>query len=96
LISCAIREVFEETGLLLDQNRIQFYKIYDDHSRIAQYPDGNTLRVITAVYFINLLDFPVLDTSSKSKELKFFSKDEIMRVKIAETHIPIIKQWYNL
>ena len=96
LISCAIREVFEETGLLLDQNQIQFYKIFDDPSRIAHYPDGNVLRVITAVYFINLLDFPVLETSSESKELKFFSKDEIMQVKIAETHIPIIKQWYNL
>jgi 8-oxo-dGTP pyrophosphatase MutT (NUDIX family) len=95
LVSCAIREVYEETGLSLDKNQLWFYKIYDDPSRIAHYPDGNVLRVITAVYHIKLLNCPILKTSLESKELKFFSKDEIMHIKIAETHIPFIQEYYD-
>lgn len=96
LVSCAIREVYEETGLSLDKNQLRFYKIYDDPSRIAHYPDGNVLRVITVVYYIRLLNCPILITSLESKELKFFSKDEIMHIKIAETHITIIQEYCNL
>lgn len=96
LKSCAIREVFEETGQKLNKKDLQFYNIYDDPSRIAHYPDGNVLRVITVVYITKLLNHPVLKTSLESRELKFFSKDEIMNIKIAETHIPIIQEYYNL
>lgn len=96
LVSCAFREVYEETGLSLDKKQLRFYKIYDDPSRIAHYPDGNVLRVITVVYYINLLNCPILKTSLESKELKFFSKDEIMHIKMAETHIPIIQEYCNL
>jgi len=96
LVSCAIREVFEETGLKINKNQLQYFNIYDDPSRIAHYPDGNVLRVITVVYHIKLFDFPILKTSLESKELKFFSKDEIMRIKMAETHIPIIQEYYIL
>lgn len=96
LVSCAIREVYEETGLSLEKNQLRFYKIYDDPSRIAHYPDGNVLRVITIVYYIKLMNFPILKTSLESKELKFFSKEEIMHINIAETHIPIIQEYCNL
>lgn len=94
--SCAIREVYEETGLGLEKNQLRFYKIYDDPSRIAHYPDGNVLHVITIVYHIKLMNFPKLKTSLESKELKFFSKKEIMHINIAETHIPIIQEYCNL
>ena len=96
LVSCAIREVFEETGLKFDKNQLRFFNIYDDPSRITHYPDGNILRVITVVYHIKLLIYPTLKTSLESKELKFFSKDEIMLLKIAETHMPIIREYCNL
>jgi 8-oxo-dGTP pyrophosphatase MutT (NUDIX family) len=96
LVSCAIREVYEETGLSLNKNQFRFYKIYDDLSRIAHYPDGNVLCLFTVVYHIKLLNFPILKTSLESKELKFFSKDEIVHIKIAETHIPIIQEYCNL
>lgn len=96
LISCAIREVKEETGLTFKKQDLQFYNIFDDPSRITQYPDGNIFRVITVVYHIELLALPVLKISLESRELKFFSKDEIRKLKIAETHIPIIEEFYTL
>ena len=54
LAECAVREVYEETGIKLRENMLELYGIYDDPSRIASYPDGNVLRVITVVYKVYL------------------------------------------
>jgi len=91
LISCVIRETFEETGISLSENQIKLYKFYDDPSRIASYPDGNILRVITVVFETELAYYPNLICSTESRKLQFFSKKEIENVEIAETHIPIIQ-----
>lgn len=93
LLECAAREILEETAMKLDMDRIRFYKIYDDPSRIASYPDGNILRVITVVYKVQLKSEPTLICSTESKELRFFSKEELKNVKIAETHIPILQDY---
>ncbi len=91
LAACAVREVAEETGIVLDETELSFYKIYDDPSRIASYPDGNVLRVITVVYKVRLDDMPKLSCSNESKELRFFSREELSGLRIADTHIPIIE-----
>ena len=93
LAECAVREVYEETGIKLNVSDLLFYKIYDDPSRIASYPDGNVLRVITAVYHLKLEKLPVLTCSDESRELKFFSKKDLTDIKIANTHIPLIKDY---
>ncbi len=93
LSDCAIREVYEETGIHLDKNDISFYKIYDDPSRIASYPDGNVLRVITVVFKVVLKDEPKLICSKESRELRFFTKDELSHIPVANTHIAIIEDY---
>ena len=93
LIECAIREVFEETGIRLSEQNIELYRIYDDPSRIASYPDGNVLRVITVVYRVHMKNCPELVCSIESKELRFCSKDELRKLVIAKTHIPIIEDY---
>ena len=93
LVEGAIRETFEETGLMLLEEQMEFYHIYDDPSRIAGYPDGNVWRIITAVYRARLEELPELICSEESRELRFFSKEELREVKIAATHIPIVEDW---
>lgn len=93
LIECAVREVFEETGIKLDSKNLSFYKIYDDPSRIASYADGNVLRVITVVYKATLTSEPKLKCSSESTELRFFSKEELTDLTVANTHIPIVHDY---
>ena len=68
-------------------------KVYDDPSIIISYPDGNIFRSITIAYKVKLTDEPVLICSEESKELKFFTKDELKSVKIVETHIPILEDY---
>ncbi len=94
LATCAIRETFEETRLNISEDDLVLFKIYDDPSRIASYPDGNVLRVITVVYETELEYLPELVCSSESREIKFFSKEEINNIDLAETHLHIIKDFF--
>lgn len=87
------REVWEETGIRLSDEEISFYDIYDDPSRIACYPDGNILRIITVVYRARLAQLPELVCSAESRELRFFTKEEITRLSITETHWPIVADY---
>lgn len=93
LTDCALREVMEETGITLSTDQLEFIKVYDDPSRIAAYPDGNVLRVITVVYRVCLEQEPTLHCSEESKELRFFSKEDLRDLPIANTHIPIMEDY---
>lgn len=93
LEECAVREVFEETGISLATQDIKLYGIYDDPSRIASYPDGNVLKVITIVYKAELSQCSELICSEESRELKFVSKEELRELEIAKTHIPILEEY---
>jgi len=88
------REVAEETNIILDDEQIKFFKIYDDPSRIIAYPDGNIVRSITISFIAKLNFIPKLKCSEESRELRFFSKDEIDSISIAKTHQQILKDYY--
>ena len=91
LIECAKRETFEETGIVLEDEELAFCKLYDDPSIIISYPDGNIIRNMMAVYKTTLRQMPDLVCSEESRELRFFSKEELKSVKIVETHVPILE-----
>lgn len=93
LAECALREVCEETGIRLSEEEIRLYKIYDDPSLIISYPDGNVIRSIMAVYKTTLAEYPVLICSDESRELKFFTREELRTVPLVETHQPILEDY---
>ena len=93
LMDCAIRETREETSINLDKDMVDLFKIYDDPSIIISYPDGNIYRSIMAVYYVKLLEQPNLVVSKESRELRFLSKTELKKIKIVETHIPILQDY---
>jgi len=47
------------------------------------------------VYRIGLTEQPELVCSEESKELRFFTKEELQNVKIVETHIPILEDYLS-
>lgn len=91
LLECAKRETFEETGIVLGDEELTFCKLYDDPSIIISYPDGNIIRNMMVVYRTTLKEMPKLVCSEESRELRFFSKEELKSVNIVETHIPILE-----
>jgi ADP-ribose pyrophosphatase YjhB (NUDIX family) len=88
-----IREIKEETALDIDEKSLYFWKIYSDPSRIAEYPDGNIVRIITAVYLVELNSLHELVCSEESFELRYFSYDKLKKLNIAKTHRHIIDDY---
>ena len=93
LVEGAVREVFEETGIRLWEEEVTLYGIYDDPSRIASYPDGNVWRIITVVYRAKLEELPEMICSEESRELRFWGREELQKVKVAATHLPILEDY---
>ena len=94
LLECVKRETFEEKGIILSDEDIEFCKLYDDPSIIIAYPDGNIIRSMMALYEATLKKMPDLRCSEESVELRFFSKEELKNIKIVETYTPILEDYF--
>lgn len=88
-----VREIQEEIGIKINEEQLTYWKIFSDPTRIAAYPDGNVLRVITVVYTLELNNEHELVCSEESEKLKYFSIDELRNIKIAETHRHIVDEY---
>ena len=93
LEDCCKREILEETGL--NVINLQQYRIYDDPSRIVEYPDGNILRIITVVYTAKVDNNLELTISNESNDLRFFTLPEILNLDVVETHRHIIDDFIS-
>jgi 8-oxo-dGTP pyrophosphatase MutT (NUDIX family) len=85
------REVFEETGLLVRGYRL--FGTFSDPTRIFQYPDGNIVRVLSLVYWVEVEDFSTLCCSEESTELRFFTPGELRDLDIVETGRHVIDRY---
>ena len=50
-------------------------------------------RIITVVYRTKLEELPEMICSEESRELCFLGKEEVRKVKVAATHIPIVEEY---
>ena len=88
------REVYEELGVRIHKDRFQKLKVYDDPGRIAAYRDGSIWRMVIVVYGYEFPEEPTLRISAESKDLRFFSKEEIKDIEIAVTHEDIVQELF--
>lgn len=88
------RETYEELGLRVDKNAFEKLAVYDNPGRIAAYRDGSIWRMVIVVYGLNFEEEPAMRISSESKELRFFTKEEIRDIEIAVTHADIVNDWF--
>ena len=88
------REAYEELGVRIPKDKFQKLDIYDNPGRIAAFQDGSIWRMVIVVYRYEFPEEPVLRISSESKELRFFSKEEIPDIEIAVTHADIVQDWF--
>ena len=89
-----VREVYEELGLRVPRERFRKLDVYGEPGRIAAYRDGSVWRMVIVVYGLDFPEEPVMRISSESKELRFFSKEEIAHIQIAITHSDIVEEWF--
>lgn len=89
------REVYEELGLRIPQDRFRKLRVYGEPGRIAAYRDGSIWRMVIVVFGLELEEEPEMTVSAESKELRFFSKEELEPIEIVVTHSDIVEDLFS-
>jgi len=89
------REIYEELGLNIQKDNIRKLGIYDEPKRIAAYRDGSIWKMVIVAYYLELSSEPELRSSKESRELLFFSREELKNINIVVTHRDIVEQWFE-
>ena len=90
-----VRETYEELGLRISRERFQKLAVYDNPGRIAAFRDGSIWRMVIVVYGLELPEETEMRISAESKELRFFTREEIGKIEIAVTHRDIVRDWFE-
>ena len=88
------REIYEELGLRISPDRLAKLSVYGEPGRIAAYQDGSIWRMVIVVFGLDLPVEPQMRISEESRELQFFSKDELNDIEIVVTHSDIVEDWF--
>ena len=88
------REIYEELGLRIPKEKFRKLAVYGEPGRIAAYRDGSVWRMVIVVFGLELEKEPQMRISAESKELQFFSKEELKNIDIVITHSDIVEDWF--
>ena len=89
-LEAIVREVYEELGIRIPKERFTKLRIYDNPGRIAAFRDGSIWRMVIVMYGLDLPEEPVMRVSAESRELRFFTKEEVKQLELPVTHKDII------
>lgn len=88
------REIQEELGLRISQKCLQKLAVYGEPGRIAAYRDGSIWQMVVVVFGLDMKEMPDMKISDESKELRFFTKEELKDMEIVVTHSDIVDDWF--
>ena len=88
------REIYEELGIRIKKDQLHKLGVYGEPGRIAAYQDGSVWRMVIVVFGLELETEPQLRISAESKDLRFFSKEELKNIDIVITHSDIVEDWF--
>lgn len=88
------REIYEELGLRITKEKFRKLAVYGEPGRIAAYQDGSVWRMVIVVFGLVLDTEPEMVISAESKDLRFFSKEELKDIEIVVTHSDIVEDWF--
>ena len=89
-----VREIYEELGIRVQPDQLQKLQTYGDPGRIAAFQDGSVWRMVIVVYGLDFPREPQMRISAESRELRFFTKEELKTTEIAVTHQDIVEDWF--
>jgi len=88
------RETYEELGIRIPMDQFEKLAVYDNPGRIAAFRDGSIWRMVIVVYGYDFPEEPMMRISSESKDLRFFTKEELTDIEIAVTHRDIVDELF--
>lgn len=93
-VQAMAREVREELGIRVPQERFRRLRSYGEPGRIAAYRDGSIWRMVIVVFALEFDEEPVMRVSNESKELRFFTREELKDIEIVVTHSDIVEDLF--
>lgn len=88
------REVYEELGLRVPKDRFRKLAVYGEPGRIAAYCDGSVWRMVIVAFALELEKEPEIRISAESRDMRFFSPEELRDIEIVITHSDIVEDWF--
>jgi len=89
------REVYEELGIRIPKEQFKKLAVYGEPGRIAAYRDGSVWRMVIVVFGLNLEEEPEMVISQESRDLRFFTKEELKEIEVVITHSDIVEDWFT-
>ena len=93
-VDAMAREVWEELGLRIPKDRFRKLAVYGEPGRIAAYQDGSIWRMVIVVFRLELSENIQLRISKESRELRWFTREELQQVQVVVTHSDIVDDWF--
>ncbi len=93
-LQAMVRETYEELGIRVKPDRFQKLAVYGEPGRIAAFRDGSTWRMVIVVFGLDLPEEPQMRVSAESRELRFFSPEELAQIHIVITHSDIVEEQF--
>ncbi|MBQ9761608.1 MAG: NUDIX domain-containing protein [Oscillospiraceae bacterium] len=93
-VAAMAREIYEELGLRIPKEQFRKLAVYGEPGRIAAYCDGSVWRMVIVVFGLELSENTELKISKESRELRFFSKEELQNIEVVITHSDIVEDWF--
>ena len=94
-IDAIAREVKEELGIRIHKDQFRKLAVYGEPGRIAAYCDGSVWRMVVVVFALELEQEPEITISAESRDMKFFSKEELKSIEVVITHSDIVEDWFT-
>ena len=88
------REVYEELGLRVPKDRFRKLAVYGEPGRIAAYCVGSVWRMVIVAFALELEKEPEIRISAESRDMRFFSPEELRDIEIVITHSDIVEDWF--
>ena len=88
------REIYEELGLRIPAEKFRKLAVYGEPGRIAAYQDGSIWRMVIVLYDLELEEEPAITISAESRDMRFFTKEEVAKLDIVVTHSDIVDDWF--
>lgn len=89
------REIKEELGIRIPKEKFCKLAVYGEPGRIAAYCDGSIWRMVIVVFALELEKEPQITISAESRDMRFFSKEELEHIEVVITHSDIVEDWFT-
>lgn len=93
-VQALAREVYEELGLRIPMEKFKKLAVYGELGRIAAYCDGSVWRMVIVAFALELEQEPKIRISEESRDMRFFTAEELQDIEIVITHSDIVEDWF--